>query len=165
MDLIVPPLGPALYRGRAIPCAIGRGGLTGAKKEGDGGTPRGAWRIESGFWRADRLARPSTAVPMVPSGPRMGWCDAPGHPDYNQQVRLPFEASHERMRRGDRLYDVVLVLDHNRHPPVPGAGSAIFVHCWRGPRRPTEGCIAFARPDLLWILERWDMSRDRVVVR
>ena len=95
----------------------------------------------------------------------MGWCDAPGHPDYNQQVRLPFEASHERMRRGDRLYDVVLVLDHNRHPPVPGAGSAIFVHCWRGPRRPTEGCIAFERADLLWILERWDMGRDRVVVR
>ncbi len=70
----------------------------------------------------------------------------------------------EALRRADPLYDLVGVLDFNRGPVVAGAGSAIFLHVWRKPRHPTEGCIAFARGDLVRILAGWT-PRSRVVVR
>jgi L,D-peptidoglycan transpeptidase YkuD (ErfK/YbiS/YcfS/YnhG family) len=62
------------------------------------------------------------------------------------------------MRRGDRLYDLVVVTSHNRQGR-PGAGSAIFVHLQKGPGRPTAGCVAFRRADLSWILARWRGGR------
>jgi L,D-peptidoglycan transpeptidase YkuD (ErfK/YbiS/YcfS/YnhG family) len=163
-DLVVDRRGVARFLGRSIPCAIGRGGIVADKREGDGGTPVGVWQVESGYWRADRMARPDTPIPLIASGARAGWSDDPGDASYNGPVTLPHVPSHERMRRGDTLYDLVLVLDHNRHPAVPGEGSAIFVHCWRGARYPTAGCVAFARPDLLWIVKRW-RPESRVVIR
>lgn len=163
-DLIVSGQGRARFRGRLIPCAIGRGGIVADKREGDGGTPVGVWRMETVHYRADRVPRPVTALPVSPIGPSDGWCDDPGEAAYNQPIPLPAACSHERMRRGDTLYDIVVVLDHNRNPPEPGKGSAIFVHCWRAPRFPTAGCLAFTPRDLRWILARWDARRSRVVV-
>lgn len=46
------------------------------------------------------------------------------------------------MWRQDRLYDIVVVLDCNMHPPIRGKGSAIFFHIAREDYRPTEGCVA-----------------------
>ena len=63
----------------------------------------------------------------------------------------PCAPRHEALFRADPQYDRVAVLDWNRHPVVPGRGSAIFLHAWRRPRQPTAGCIAFARPHLRWI--------------
>lgn len=163
-DLVVGPAGVARFGGHALPCALGRGGIRAGKREGDGATPVGTWRIEGGWYRADRMAPPRGRIPLIPIGPRDGWSDDPRDAAYNGPVRLPHPFSHERMRRGDGLYDLVLVLDHNRHPPVPGAGSAIFVHCWRGPRYPTAGCLAFAPPVLRWIVARWTPA-SRVVIR
>jgi L,D-peptidoglycan transpeptidase YkuD (ErfK/YbiS/YcfS/YnhG family) len=96
-------------------------------------------------------------------GPACGWSDDPTDPDYNRPVRRPHRFGHEALRRPDPLYDLVAVLDWNRKPAVPGRGSAIFLHVWRKPRHPTEGCIAFRHADLRWILDRWT-PRSRVVV-
>jgi L,D-peptidoglycan transpeptidase YkuD (ErfK/YbiS/YcfS/YnhG family) len=52
------------------------------------------------------------------------------------------------MWRDDHVYDLVGVLAHNDDPPVPGLGSAIFLHLAREDYSPTEGCVALARPDL-----------------
>ena len=163
-DLRVSARGWAHFAGRRFVCAVGRGGLRRDKPEGDGATPVGGWRMEQVFWRPDRVARPRTLLPCAPIGLHDGWSDDPADPDYNGPVRLPHRFGHERMRRRDGLYDIVAVLDHNRHPAIPGAGSAIFVHCWRAPRRTTEGCVAFAPDDLRWILARWHAG-SRVIVR
>jgi L,D-peptidoglycan transpeptidase YkuD (ErfK/YbiS/YcfS/YnhG family) len=56
------------------------------------------------------------------------------------------------MWREDGLYDVVVVLGHNDDPPVPGMGSAIFLHCARPDFTPTQGCVALARADLEAVL-------------
>jgi L,D-peptidoglycan transpeptidase YkuD (ErfK/YbiS/YcfS/YnhG family) len=58
------------------------------------------------------------------------------------------------MWREDHLYDVVVVLDHNRRPRIRGAGSAIFMHVASPGLAPTAGCIALPRPALLRLLAR-----------
>ncbi len=157
----------ARFMGRRIPCALGRGGITSQKREGDGASPAGVWRLAGGMYRADRLRAPAIAPglpPLAPAGHRDLWSDDPRDPAYNRHIRAhahPF--SHERLRRGDSLYDIVLFSDWNRPAARPGAGSAIFVHLWRRPRFPTAGCIAFARADLAWILARWT-PKSRIFV-
>lgn len=133
---------------------IGRSGLIAAetKREGDGATPAGAWTVRRALWRPDRLNRPDTALVMDPIGPDDGWCDDPADPAYNRPVRLPWPGRHEVMTREDGLYDIVVVLGHNDDPPVPGLGSAIFLHCASPDHKPTEGCIAIARDDLVTLL-------------
>ena len=161
-DLVVTPAG-ARFRGRAFPCAIGRGGITSVKREGDGATPAGRHRIVGLLYRPDRIARSAAPRWAVPIGPRDLWSDDSGHEDYNMMVRAPYPHSHECLRRPDPLYDLVLVADWNWPRARRGAGSAIFVHVWRAPRFPTAGCIALDRCALLWILRRLS-PRSRVVV-
>ena len=56
------------------------------------------------------------------------------------------------MTRADALYDLVVVLGHNDAPPIPGAGSAIFLHVAADGYAPTEGCVALAAADLVDLL-------------
>lgn len=134
------------------------------KREGDLASPEGAWRLLWLYWRPDRLLPPGVSLPARPLGHRQGWSEAPDDPDYNRPILHPHPYPADRMRRGDRLYDICVVTDQNFVPVIPGAGSAIFLHLWRKPRHPTAGCIAFRRPDLEWILARWTPS-SQVVIR
>lgn len=158
-DLIIGQWG-ARFAGRALPCAIGRGGIGTKIGEGDGITPRGRFRIMDIRVRADRHGFPGRAI-----GPFDVWSDDPQDRGYNHPAqRWDHRFGHELLRRGDRLYDIFAILDINYPVAAPGKGSAIFLHCWRRPRFPTAGCVAFARRDLIWILARW-RSRSRVVIR
>ncbi|WP_186399934.1 L,D-transpeptidase [Stappia sp. P2PMeth1] len=135
------------FGGIVVPCALGRGGISRFKREGDGATPAGRFELLQVYYRRDRGGRPRSALPVAPL-PRAGWCDAPGHPRYNALVPLPCAASHEDLWRDDPLYDIVVVLDCNLHPAVPGLGSAIFFHLARPGYTSTEGCVAVARADM-----------------
>ena len=154
-DIVVTRWG-ARFLGRDLPCAIGRGGITHEKREGDGATPAGRHRLVGLLYRPDRVSTALLPRWAQPVGPFAGWSDDPDDPAYNHHLPHcpghPF--SHERLRRADPLYDIVLLTDWNWPHAVPGHGSAIFVHCWRKPRHPTEGCVAFAPWDLLWIVTR-----------
>ncbi|MDE0591077.1 L,D-transpeptidase family protein [Halocynthiibacter sp. C4] len=163
-DLVVTKWG-ARFGGRRLPCSIGRSGFTKSKREGDGATPVTPMRILSGFYRPDRISPPPLPFEMKPIGPRDIWSDDISDPLYNHLRKLPEpKYSHERLRRSDPLYDLVLVTDYNYPNATAGAGSAIFVHIWRKRRYPTEGCVAFERQNLLWILERWT-ERSRITIR
>jgi len=137
-----------------LPCALGSGGRRVRKREGDGATPIGSWRLLRVLYRADRMRRPSTGLPVRPIGRNDGWCDAPGDRNYNLPVRHPYPASAERLWRADGLYDLVVVLGHNCRPRVRGAGSAIFMHVAAPGFSPTAGCIALRREHLLRLLRR-----------
>lgn len=150
-DLVVEPKG-VRFMGRRLPYALGRGGVVVNKREGDGGTPVGVHRIVGMLYRPDRITRPVDWA--VPIGPGDLWCDDPEHADYNQMVRAPFGAGHEALRRADPLYDLVILTDWNWPKAVQGRGSAIFIHRWRRPGFPTEGCVAFAPDHLLWLARR-----------
>lgn len=147
-------------------CALGRSAMSAFKREGDGATPAPiTLRAQWGYFRADRVRRPQTAITMVATQTDDGWCDAPTHPAYNHPVRLPFAASHEVMMRDDELYDVCVVLDQNRPPNGRKryGGSAIFLHCAKPGLPPTQGCIALPRKQLLTLLARVS-GETRIVV-
>lgn len=144
--LVLTPRG-LRFRGRIYPCSIGRGGISDTKVEGDGATPRGSHSIAGCLYRPDRIRAPNPWAKPIRPGDL--WSDAPNDAAYNQLVRAPYPHSHESLRRADPLYDLILLTDWNWPVATPGKGSAIFLHQWRKPRHPTEGCIAFSR-DHLW---------------
>lgn len=152
MEMIVHPAGQLICGAARMPCALGRAGVRPDKREGDGATPAGAFALRRVLYRADRLPRPVTRLPVRTIGPRDGWCDDPGHPAYNRPVRLPFAGRCERLWRRDRRYDLILVLGHNDDPVRVGRGSAVFLHVAAPEFTPTAGCVAVAAPDLLRLL-------------
>ncbi len=150
-DLVLTPRGLRAF-GKLLPCTIGKGGLSGHKKEGDGATPYGTHRLVGMLYRPDRMTRPAEwALPIRPGDL---WSDDPKHEDYNLMVRAPYPYSHERLRRADPLYDLVILTDWNWPFAVKGRGSAIFIHQWRRKGFPTEGCIALRRDHLRWLAPR-----------
>ncbi len=152
MELVVHPPDRLAAGSRAFRCAIGRSGVREDKTEGDGATPAGRFALRRVIYRADRLSRPDTGLPVMPVAEDQGWCDDPNEPAYNQPVRLPFAGSHEVLWREDSVYDVIVVLGHNDSPAIAGRGSAIFMHVARPDYGPTEGCVALALADLLEVL-------------
>ena len=152
------------FMGRVFPCSIGRGGIVspGDKREGDGATPAGVHRLVGMLYRPDRLTRPADWA--LPTGPSDLWSDDPRDPDYNLMVRAPHRFSHERLRRADPMYDLVILTDWNWPHAEPGRGSAIFIHQWRRPGAPTAGCVALSRRDLHWIAPRI-LHQTRLVIR
>lgn len=132
--------------------ALGRGGVRAVKREGDGATPAALLQLRKVLYRPDRGTAPSCAMPVDPISPDDGWCDDPGHADYNLMVRLPIAASAEALWRKDAVYDIIGVLGWNDEPVVAGLGSAIFLHLARDDFAPTEGCVALALDDLRHVL-------------
>lgn len=142
--------------GETIPCVIGKGGTISEalKREGDGASPLGSYRLMGALLRPNRVPAPATALPWRWLRPTDGWCDDPADPQYNRPVSHPWRSSAEQLWREDNVYDVVVVLNHNMQPVVPGAGSAIFWHLSRPDRRPTEGCVAIERNAMLALLPK-----------
>ncbi len=133
------------------------------KREGDRATPIGLWRLGTVFYRADRVRRPRTGLPIRPMAQHDGWCDAPLDRNYNRLVRHPYPASAEHLWRSDHLYDVLVVLEHNARPRIRGGGSAIFLHVAAPGFAPTAGCVAVRRHDLVRLL-RYLGSADELLV-
>jgi L,D-peptidoglycan transpeptidase YkuD (ErfK/YbiS/YcfS/YnhG family) len=146
-----------------IDCAVGRSGLIEAseKREGDGATPIGTWKIRRCFYRADTLpdGLPPMQIPAIAITRNMGWCDDSLHPDYNRLIDLPCTASHETLWRDeDGCYDIIIELGYNDTPVIAGHGSAIFFHCSKpDPQHPTQlhftqGCVAIPKIHMLTLL-------------
>ncbi len=135
-------------------CALGQAGLKSAleKREGDGASPIGFWPFRHVFYRADRLEKPVTDLPVTALQADDGWCDAPENHQYNKAVKLPYPASHERLWRSDAVYDLIIVLGFNDEPVISGRGSAIFLHLARETYTPTRGCIALNLTDMKTVL-------------
>lgn len=148
--------GPLRFR-----VSLGRTGITRNKREGDGATPAGRWRLVQAFARPDGFRFGANGLPVRPIRRDDGWCDDMQSPRYNRPVRLPCSASHEEMWRKDRLYDVVIETDWNRRPAIRGRGSAIFIHLRRPDGGPTAGCIALSPRDMriLWPM----LGRDTLI--
>lgn len=158
LERLVVERGVLHAEGEQYPCALGKGGILppGRKREGDGATPAGSYRLRECWVRADRVRPlPETALPLRLITARDGWCDDPAHPLYNRHFVIPADpapASFEQLWREDEAYDLIVPLGYNDAPIIPGKGSAIFLHVAKQGYPPTEGCVALAKEDLLRLL-------------
>jgi L,D-peptidoglycan transpeptidase YkuD (ErfK/YbiS/YcfS/YnhG family) len=137
-----------------IPVALGRGGIKANKREGDGGTPRGRFRLKRLWWRADRRPRPMTQLPARRIRPHDAWCEDPADRRYNRPIRRSANEPGDRLWREDQLYDLIIELDYNTRPCIAGRGSAVFIHIARPGLAPTAGCVALTESALGRLLSR-----------
>jgi L,D-peptidoglycan transpeptidase YkuD (ErfK/YbiS/YcfS/YnhG family) len=168
--LIVRALNAAAPRGRlqfgpfCVPCALGHGGIKVLKREGDGATPRGRFRLRGAYLRPDAAARPRTALEVRAIRKSDGWCDSRYDRNYTRPVTLPYARGCERLWREDRIYDIIVVLGYNDRPRVKNRGSAIFMHIAKLGLLPTEGCIALRANDLRRVLQ-FVSCRSEIVIQ
>lgn len=115
------------------------------------------------FYRADRIQKPETILPLQVLSEQDGWCDDIHDQHYNQHVSLPYSGRHEKLWREDHIYDLILVVGHNDDPIEMGRGSAIFVHLLRPERTPTDGCIALLQQHLLQVLKESTQGTSLII--
>lgn len=156
-------LGVLVMGHRAIPVTLGRSGIRANKHEGDGATPAGRFRPLRLWWRPDRGPRPGTRLPVQRISVDSAWCEDPADRRYNRPFRRSANEPGDRLWRDDRLYDLIVEIDHNTRPRVAGRGSAVFLHIARPDRGPTAGCVAMTAADLRHILRALS-SRTRIYI-
>ena len=134
-------------------CCIGKNGISGKKVEGDKKTPKGIFNIENLYFRKDRLKKPETSVKCIEIEEKIGWCDDIKVPKkYNKLIRVNKNIRHEKLKRTDHKYDLLLPIKYNFNNPIVGLGSCIFIHLTNN-YRPTAGCIALKKKDFLILLK------------
>ncbi len=153
MNILVSIGGVLTWNKKKYRCALGKGGITGDKKEGDGATPVGCFPLREVLYRADKIACPVTKLPTSAIQKNDGWCDDVADELYNKKIILPYPAHHEELWRADNLYDLIVPFGYNDGRVVSGRGSALFIHVAHSKYTPTEGCIALSLPDLLHLLQ------------
>ncbi len=135
---------------------VGKNGLSANRREGDGTTPTGAYRIGATMYGNE----PDPGVRFRYRKLRCGdwWDEDSTSPTYNsfQHVRCGvtprFKGGSEGMWQQPRPYPHLAVVEYNMHPVVPGKGSGIFLHAQTG--GPTIGCISLQKSELVRVL-RW----------
>ena len=134
-------------------CCIGKNGSAKSKKEGDKKTPKGTFEIENLYFRKDRKEKPLTLLKCVPIKKAMGWCNDISFPKkYNKLVKIEKKVKHEKLKRKDYKYDLLIPIKYNFKKPIPGLGSCIFIHLTKD-YKPTAGCIALKEKDFLILLK------------
>jgi len=134
-------------------CCIGKNGITSKKKEGDKKTPKGIFKIHHLYYRKDRTKKPETSLKCIEIKDHMGWCDDINFPDnYNKPMKINRKIKHEKLKRKDHKYDLIVPIKYNFHNPIVGQGSCIFLHLTKD-YRPTAGCVALNKKDFLIMLK------------
>jgi L,D-peptidoglycan transpeptidase YkuD (ErfK/YbiS/YcfS/YnhG family) len=166
--LIIRALSAAAQRGSVefggfrAPCALGRSGVRVLKREGDGATPRGRYRLRRILYRPIG-PRPRAVLDLHAVRRNEGWCDETMDRNYNRPIKFPYRGSAERLWREDGLYDIVVVLGYNDVPRIRNRGSAIFMHVARAGLQPTEGCIALSASDLRRLVARLPRRSEIII--
>ena len=140
------------YKRYKLKCAIGKSGITNNKKEGDLSTPEGVYKINTLYYRKDKIKKIKCEVKKKIIKKNMGWCDDVKSIKYNQEISFPFKHSAEKLYRKDHKYDLMFDIGYNSKPAIKGKGSAIFLHLCDKKYKPTKGCIAILKKDFLKIL-------------
>ena len=134
-------------------CSIGKKGSTTYKKEGDKKTPKGTFGIGNLYYRKDRIRKPVTSLKCIEIKSSMGWCDDINFPKkYNKLININKKIKHEKLKRKDHKYNLLIPIKYNFKKPIPGKGSCIFIHLTKN-YSPTAGCVALKEKDFLIMLK------------
>jgi len=151
--IIVKKSGYLKYKNFKFRCALGKNGIKKKTKEGDNITPIGIFKIIKIYYRYDKIKNLKTSIKKIKIKKNIGWCDDPKSGFYNQQIKLPYKFNYEKLYRNDRIYDLLAVLNYNTNPVVKNKGSAIFIHVAKNNYKPTAGCVALKKSNLIKLLQ------------
>jgi len=151
--IIVKNPGYLIYKNSKFRCSLGINGIKNKKKEGDGITPKGIFRLKKIYYRKDKVKNIVTKVKKIKITKDMGWCDDPKSKFYNKLIRLPSKFGHEKLYRKDDIYNLIIVLDYNMNPVSKNKGSAIFIHLAKKNYKPTQGCVGLKQNDLIKLIK------------
>lgn len=151
--IIVKNPGYLIYKNFKFRCSLGINGIKNKKKEGDGITPKGIFKLKKIYYRKDKVKNIVTKVKKIKITKDMGWCDDPKSKFYNKLIRLPSKFGHEKLYRKDDIYNLIIVLDYNMNPVIKNKGSAIFIHLAKKNYKPTQGCMGLKQNDLIKLIK------------
>ncbi len=101
------------FSGKDYHCAIGKNGFSADKKEGDGCTPLGIFSLRELWYRADKIEKPKTNLPIKIIHENDGWCDDVSSSDYNRHILLPLPLGEGR-GEGDYVYSPQELIEYAR---------------------------------------------------
>ena len=143
------------------------------KKEGDGRAPAGIFRLGGAYGYAAAIKRhPKLKYHKVTAHDL--WIEDQTSPYYNRHLILDHlpQATWEKkaqMRQNDYAHSLKLYIGHNDSilggKPIPGRGSAIFFHIWRGGgSKPTAGCTTMQETKLKQLIASIDPTKHPVYI-
>ena len=141
-----------LYRGYKLKCSIGKLGTNKSKKEGDFTTPKGLFSLGPLYYRKDKIKFLKCKIRKKTINKNSGWCDDIKSTKYNSEITFPFKFKAEKLYRKDSIYDILINIKYNQLNVKKNKGSAIFLHLCNKKYKPTKGCIALQKKDLLKIV-------------
>lgn len=137
------------------------------KREGDGKSPAGIFRIGTAFGSRPVKAVGGLKVPYLQADKNTFCVDDPASAQYNQLVSTDTLKANwnsaERMLIPD--YDYGFVVEYNYPKARPGDGSCIFIHLWRNSETGTAGCTAMSESNLLQLFRLLDGGKKPLLVQ
>ncbi len=170
-----------------IPVCVGKNGLAWGKglhremsisgfpvkREGDGKSPAGIFRIGAVFGYAPAEAMSALKMPYIPVNQMTECVDDVNSAYYNQIVasdelekagKYDWKSS-EKMHQMGAVYDIGATVEHNMNPVNNGGGSCIFLHVWSRPDSYTAGCTSMS-PENMKSLAFWmDKAKKPLMVQ
>jgi zinc D-Ala-D-Ala dipeptidase len=168
--------------GPAVSIVVGRSGLGWGrglnprspsgpqKKEGDGRSPAGVFRLPHAFGYASAEKVSEIKLPYIQCTSSDECVDDTNSSSYNTIVDRRLAAkvdwkSSETMRRSDDEYSLGIFVAQNSSPTEPGAGSCVFLHIWKEPGHPTSGSTAMSIGSIESLLGWLDPRSNPVLVQ
>ena len=105
------------------------------------------------LYRKDRIKKLQTKLKKIEIKKDMGWCDDIRLPQkYNKLIKSENNIKHEKLKRKDYKYDMMIPIKYNFKKPISGLGSCIFIHLTKD-YKPTAGCVGLKEKDFLIMLK------------
>ncbi len=140
------------------------------KKEGDGKAPAGIFTIGAAFGNATEKEMKAQGIklPFLDVADNFYCVDDPESEHYNSivstdDVKKDWKSAEEMLRKDD-LYDFGIFVNHNT-PAKQGDGSCIIIHIWRAKGKPTHGCTAMHKDNILTLLKWIDPSQHPLLIQ
>ena len=138
------------------------------KREGDKKSPAGVFTLDEIFGPSSAQEAGISRFPYRQVNEFFAGVDDPKSRFYNRIVdpaRVTKDwSSAESMVQSDGTYRLGCMVRHNWRQ-LPGYGSCIFLHIWKGENVGTSGCTAMAAADLERVLRWLDQGKHPVLVQ
>jgi L,D-peptidoglycan transpeptidase YkuD (ErfK/YbiS/YcfS/YnhG family) len=151
--------------GSAVTAHLGSSGLTTQPSESKSATPIGSFTLTQAF---GRVSDPGTRLAYFRTDSSDWWVSDASSRYYNTHYRCasgcPFDTgAGENLRAAGFVYTYAVVIDYNRFPVTPGAGSAFFLHVTDGGA--TAGCVSIPEAGLVSIMKWLDpAAHPRILI-